>query len=440
MTTCGVGGWGGPAPGDPSNNSTLTATPQFGGIRVAWTLPTTNAYAVSYIKLYRGISDVFASALPLSDETGSSYFDEVDSATTYYYWIRIVSVNGTVGDLIGPASALGKTIVTNLLEQLTGQIDAGVLASSLNTTLYGITLLDAAILQEITDRETGETNLAAALAAVDLGIAEAHTFLLDEVATRTSQNSALITTVDGVVATLGGEIASVLTTTSASIDDLTGEVEALYQVQLTVDGQIGGFGLYGGGGVIEAGFDVDLFWIGRTNADRVKPFVISGGVVYIDSTVIQDAAITNAKIGFAEITTLKIAGEQITVPRFYSATNQSALDGLSERSLITATFDPEGGGFLGALTFTVKPVGVDAYGEAYIYVEGVLIQTQKFGIRTSGGGDTYYSMTVSVPFASYGLVSLITVEAKAKAVPHPGGATNNIDISNITMSIMSGKR
>jgi hypothetical protein len=83
---------------------------------------------------------------------------------------------------------------------------------------------------------------------------------------------------------------------TASIDDLTGEVYAMWTAQVTVNGLVGGFGIINDGITVEAGFDVDLFWVGRTSADKVKPFIISGGVVYIDSAVIQDASITNAKL------------------------------------------------------------------------------------------------------------------------------------------------
>ena len=53
--TCGVGGWGGPLPGDPDNNSVLTATPAFGGIDVSWSYPGTNPQAVAHTVLYRGV-------------------------------------------------------------------------------------------------------------------------------------------------------------------------------------------------------------------------------------------------------------------------------------------------------------------------------------------------------------------------------------------------
>lgn len=285
--TCGVGGWGGPKPGDPSNNSILTATPAFGGIDITWSLPTTNSFAVAYTKLYRGLSADFNTAILIAEVGGSFYYDRHDTATRYYYWIRIVSVNGTVGELIGPASAVAKPTIEGMIELLTGQIDSGLLAMSLKGKLDQISILNSNLLNEITDRETGDTTLAEAMADVQLGMAEAHTFILNEINTRTTQNSAMAERIDGVVAAVGGSIAAVITSMFVSVDATTGQSTAMHMTKVTVNGLVGGFGLINNGATVEAGFDVDRFWVGRTSADKRKPFIIDGGVVYIDEGAIN---------------------------------------------------------------------------------------------------------------------------------------------------------
>jgi len=54
-----------------------------------------------------------------------------------------------------------------------------------------------------------------------------------------------------------------------------------------VNGLIGGFGVYNDGSEVLAGFDVDTFFVGRTQANKVKPFVIKDGETFIDEAVIQ---------------------------------------------------------------------------------------------------------------------------------------------------------
>ena len=336
--TCGVGGWGGPLPGDPSNNSILTATPAFGGIDVSWTFPTTNPFAVGYTKLYRGLTASFGSAILLKEVGGNFYYDRIETPTRYYYWIRMVSVNGTEGELIGPASAVAKPTIEGMLEYLTGQIDQGLLATTLRTKIDHIALLDNALTAEVFDRETGETSLSEAIADVQEGIAQAHTFILNETNTRTTQTSALAEQITGIVAVNEDAIAAATTTLTALINDkhelavsqindvyaqLGGEISAvtvaidawisgddgissdvaatnarinaLYTVRLTVNDLVGGFGLANDGHIVEAGFDVDTFWVGRTSADKRKPFIISDGVVYIDDAAINKLTISKLR-------------------------------------------------------------------------------------------------------------------------------------------------
>ena len=154
--TCGVGGWAGPVPGDPGNNSILSATPAFGGIDVSWTFPTTNPFAVAHTKLYRGTSADFGTAILIGDMGGTFHYDKLDSGLTYWYWIQFVAnPSGNIGELIGPASATAKPTIQGMLELLTEQIDLGVLAISLRTEIARIETLNLALLGEVTARENG---------------------------------------------------------------------------------------------------------------------------------------------------------------------------------------------------------------------------------------------------------------------------------------------
>ena len=65
------------------------------------------------------------------------------------------------------------------------------------------------------------------------------------------------------------------------------DMGALYTVKLNVNGLIGGYGMYNDGSTVEAGFDVDTFWVGRTNANGIKPFIITDNKVYINSAFIS---------------------------------------------------------------------------------------------------------------------------------------------------------
>ena len=321
---CGTGGWGGPLPGDPDNNSLLSATPAFGGIDVSWTFPQVNPHAVAHTVIYRGLISDFAGAIYLTTAAGNFFYDKSSSPLSieYFYWIRIVSINGTVGDLIGPASAVARPTIEQTIEMLTGMIDAGVLAQSLKDDLTQISTLNTNLANEIMARENGEISLAEALASVDAGTAQALTFIAQEASSRITADSAQAESINLVAVTLGSDIAAATTTMTADIDALTGDVNAMYTAKLTVNDLVGGFGLANDGTQVEAGFDVDKFWVGRTNANKRKPFIIVGSETFIDEAVIN-------KLTFSKLRdeTGAFVVENGRVKADYLKVNNASIDG-----------------------------------------------------------------------------------------------------------------
>ncbi|TXH09435.1 MAG: hypothetical protein E6R03_16820 [Hyphomicrobiaceae bacterium] len=299
--TCGVGGWGGPKPGDPDNNSILTATPAFGGIDVAWTLPTTNPHAVAFTTLYRGILSDFNSAIQIAQVAGDQYYDksQTPQLIQYYYWIRFTSINGTVGELIGPASAVARPTIDVVLEQLAGRIDAGALSQALKADIDRSQLNFAALQEEIANRTAANAAYGTALEQVQAGMEQVIGLINQEIAIRQEGESALASQVNTVALVSQNNLAAVQTTLQTnitSVGNTVSQIGALYTAKVTVNGLIGGFGIYNDGTEVQAGFDVDTFWIGRTSADKVKPFIIENGVVYMSSAVIKDGTIGIAKI------------------------------------------------------------------------------------------------------------------------------------------------
>ena len=348
---CGTGGWTGPLPGDPNTDSILTATAVYGGVQLAWTYPTINPHAVAHTFLYRGVSILSGDAILLATVTGDKYFDIVnpEEATSYYYWIKIVSVYGTIGPLIGPASVLAVPTTSQIMQLLTDQIDTGWLATSLKADIASIADLGAQLALEATNRITGDSAIGLALADVQLETGELSGYLFDEIQARTTADSAqidqinllslnsstnaaaiateasvrlsndqaLASQITTAESTLNGNIAQVQTNLNTEISTTNGKITALgalYTVKVNVNGLIGGFGIYNNGLTVQMGFDVDSFWVGRTGVDQVKPFVISGGVVYINKARIKDGDIDSAKIGTAVVNTLHIGTNAVTLP------------------------------------------------------------------------------------------------------------------------------
>lgn len=307
-TACGTGIGTTTLPGDPDNNSILTASPTFGGIDVFWTLPSTNAHGVAYVRIYRGLTDDVNSGVIIANASGDRYFDRFNwtngNLSTQYYWIQFVSINGTLGELIGPAAAMPAQTIDQIIDQLTAKIDYNMLSVELKSTVDKSELYKQA--QETVNSAvtTEQISIREALALVQQDIDGAFVLISDEITARQSAGQAFVSQVNTLAASTGENLATVQTTLETSIDDLDQKIGALYTAKVTVNGLVGGFGIYNDGTEVEAGFDVDTFWVGRTSGDKVKPFIIQDDQVFIDEAVIQDASIAFAKIDTATVQSL----------------------------------------------------------------------------------------------------------------------------------------
>lgn len=72
----------------------------------------------------------------------------------------------------------------------------------------------------------------------------------------------------------------------------------LYTLTLNNNGYVSGFGTYNDGKTSDFAVVADRFWVAPPNSTgKVKPFIISGGNVYIDTAFIRDASIQEGKLG-----------------------------------------------------------------------------------------------------------------------------------------------
>jgi hypothetical protein len=308
-TECGTGLGSVILPSDPSNNATLSATPAFGGIDVSWSMPTTNPHAVAYVNLYRGVLNNPNAALLIATVGGNTYYDKSPTALSveYFYWIRFISVNGTIGELLGPASAVARPTIDEVIEGLTQKIDYGTLGTALKSKIDDIGLNYQTLLQEVGNRQAGEVAFSQTLALVQTTVDNALLYINQEITARQDGDSALAQQVNTVATVSGNNLAAVqetLQTNITQVNDTVTEIGALYTVKVGVNGLVGGFGVYNNGSSVEAGFDVDTFWVGRTGPDKKKPFIISGNEVFINQAVIANASIDAAKINKATISAL----------------------------------------------------------------------------------------------------------------------------------------
>lgn len=150
--------------------------------------------------------------------------------------------------------------------------------------------------------------------------------IASEATARASADTASASTITSLQTTVAGNTASIATQ-SSSIAGLS----AQFTVKIDVNGHVAGFGLASTpvNGTPFSSFIVEAnsFAVvdpGNGLSAPIVPFVVTGGVVFMENVVIngaliQDATILTAKIGIAQITTALIADAAITTAKIGTA-------------------------------------------------------------------------------------------------------------------------
>ena len=245
-TVCGTGGWNGPLPGDPDNSSVLVATSEYGGIKLTWTLPSVNAYAVAYTTVYRSTTANLVTATPIGTINGSSYFDVEPGqnlTVTYYYWIQHTSVNGTETGYVGPTSAKAYSEVTKILELLQGKVEMSALAESLRSRIDIISSLEDGITSLNTRLETENGLITETLDAVKNDVSGATSYIQNQMELFADEKVALATAVNTQVSLFSEDVYAAVREETTTRAEETGALFAEKLVKIDLAGNVSGYGL-----------------------------------------------------------------------------------------------------------------------------------------------------------------------------------------------------
>jgi hypothetical protein len=251
----------------------------FGMIHMTWERPQEIYNNHAFTNIYRSEEDNFATAEIIGREAGMFYSDVVRNDAVvvdnplnlpgYYYWITFSSTSDIEGAPNSPNGTFAQPLpdAAYLLGQLSGQLGESELEQSLRDR---IDLIDgtkpgsvsARIAEERTERVKGD-----------------------------QATAQLVTTLQ---TTVSGNTASIQQQAS-SINGLS----AQYTLKTDVNGYVAGFGAYNDGKTADFAVLADRFWIARPGASNsaVKPFMVIGGKVYIDSAFIREASIQEGQLG-----------------------------------------------------------------------------------------------------------------------------------------------
>ena len=241
----------------------LVVNGAFNTIILKWDQSDTRGF--SHTEVWRNTEDNLSTAEMVGTTNAMVYSDAPPDSrlsVTYYYWIRYVNQGGNPGPFNDTAGTPGSTAddPAYVLEVLTDEITEGQLYQDLNTRIDKI---------EVTE-----------------------TALQTETEIRQSEDSALASQVTTVLAETENNRAALQT--KAEVTDLN----AVYEVKTDINGRVTGFGMVANASSTEFGINADRFWVADPdNSANVKiPFVIDDGKVVMDTALIENGTITNAKI------------------------------------------------------------------------------------------------------------------------------------------------
>ena len=335
----------------PPAPTNLTASGAFTSITLQWDKPNYGNHEKTYI--YRLGTDVIGSSISISSTTANIYTDEVGYGQTYFYWIQFESKAGIKGPYNQTSGTQGQTledigaVMVQLSEDITG---LNGYSSLINTTIPTLISNAGAASTQIIRSNSAPTTRGdgSALQLVDLWIDtndsnQAYTRNASNNGWEKARDSSLVALV-GTTSFTGSTLTSAIATAQTNITTATGTANAASTsisnlsalvgsgndasgnaysssnsiiqhvtanennsqsslvLQTDANGSVAQMILHsnassGSSPTSVITFRADSFAVSNNSSTDVFPFIVDGGVVFMDTARIKDGAIQNAKLG-----------------------------------------------------------------------------------------------------------------------------------------------
>ena len=340
----------------------LDASAAFTTSVVSWDSPQFGNFA--FAEVFRATSNDISNAVIADTTTASVWSDSVDYNQTFYYWVRFVSTSDVRGPFAGSESATTaaniSAVMTSLSQTLadlpgynllaTGTTAATIIKSSSqpSTRTNGDALQPNDIWFDTDDgqiytrnssnnawvagRDATLVSLFGSTSFTGSTLTAAMATAQSDIVTVTNAQSSTASSLTSLTSTVGTNTSSIstLNTTTASH---TGDINAMFVLQVSTesDGSKSAAGMVvgsnasdGSGAQSYVQFQADKFVVWNGNNASTAPFIVSSNTVFIKDAMIQDAAITTAKIASLAVDEARIASGAITNAKLGDASISTA--------------------------------------------------------------------------------------------------------------------
>lgn len=357
--------------GPPSALNDVTIPPAPTGLAVSaafttsvlsWDDPQFGNFA--FAEVFRATSNDISNAIIADTTTASVWSDSNDYNQTFYYWVRFVSTSDVRGPFAGSVNATTaaniSAVMTSLSQTLadlpgynllaTGTTAATIIKSSSqpSTRTNGDALQPNDIWFDTDDGQiyTRNSSNNAWVAGRDSALVTAFgstsftgstltaamATAQSDIVTVTNAQSATATSLTNLTSTVGTNTSSIstLNTTTATH---TGDLNAMFVLQVSTESDgsksaagmvIGSNASDGSGAQSYVQFQADKFVVWNGNNASTAPFIVSSNTVFIKDAMIQDAAITTAKIASLAVDEARIASSAVTNAKIGNASVSTA--------------------------------------------------------------------------------------------------------------------
>lgn len=269
---------------------------------------------------------------------------------------RLASAEGSISDIDSQLTIIGSDL-SNIDGTITGN------AAIVDLLETRVTVNENDIVSQAISIE----GLGARVDVAELGIS-GQAGIVNTLVTDVSYIDGNLAALSSSVSTLSSQVgsnSSAIQTNATAIATLDGEVSAEYTVKLNVNNKIAGFGLFASAAAPSL-FEIiaDKFAITNQYNTGVIPFIVDGSNVYIQKVFIKDA----------DIDTLKIAGNAVTIPIALSYPGTLVGSGTSTyTTIMNTTVSMAYPGKIFASVALNQDYTAENYWQAVLYINNTLV-------------------------------------------------------------------
>lgn len=278
----------------PHKPENVRAVPGFTTVMIKWDFPSYAGH--DYAEVYRNTIDALGDmtdprtegeAVKIATSSDSMYLDSVEHDTEYYYWVRFVNTNGSVGPVQSASGVYAKTRKDPLQEIADFAQESADTLNTFQESFNGqLNLLDDAIGDFRAEVLTSENELT-----------EAFTAKLEYAIT--GPDGAIAGEIANYGVEYGGNTYSIAEGIQASVD-----LDGVYQTQWGVQTQVGdlqhGVGFIDDNGTTTFMVSADSFAVfNPVDGQWEAIFGVTDGKVIIKEAVMGDAVINTLTVAFS---------------------------------------------------------------------------------------------------------------------------------------------